>query len=294
MSKDGRVGASKQRRGLGRLALGAAIAVLFLVAAASMPKIFPFLRGSGEARLVRPDTPAVADVLLVVLALTIVATAVVVQFTVRRGSYVTPLSRRRPVWAQLLIVVVVIWATALAVSLLDRRDERASQPTPEATSGPAEALRSDEERESSRALGLLVTAGLLILVAGSGSLLYLIVRQDRARPPRVEEAHELGEELRASARRVQEATDPRSAVIACFERLELKFLERGVERRPSDTPFELIERALLRLAVPEAAVRRLASLFELARFSEREIDDYMRGEAVDALSEVASSLEGAG
>ena len=280
----------ERRRGLAAVAVGTVL--LFVAAAALMPKTFPFRRGSGATRFLSPDGSVVTDAALIALALITVAAAVMMQIFARKGSDSPPLSRRRPVWTQIVILLLVLWGTALVASLFDRDSDDARRPAPEATGPPGGAEGEPAQPESSQALGLLVTTGLVLVVAGSGTLLYLLSRQDRARRQASQEATGLVRQLQAAAREVEEATDPRSAVIACFERLELTLLQAGAARRASDTPFELVERALLQLDVPEVAARRLTSLYELARFSPHEVDGSMRNDAVGAFETIAAHLEG--
>ncbi|MGI8620927.1 MAG: DUF4129 domain-containing protein, partial [Actinomycetota bacterium] len=66
--------------------------------------------------------------------------------------------------------------------------------------------------------------------------------------------------------------------------------EAGIVRRPSDAPFELLARLLHSLGASGAAARKLTELFERARFSDHEIDEAMRKQALAALAEVRTAL----
>ena len=85
--------------------------------------------------------------------------------------------------------------------------------------------------------------------------------------------------------------DPRRAVIRAFARMEKTFAAHGVEREPSETPREYVERALDRLGVSSASVRQLTKLYERAKFSRLEIDESMKDDAIEALAGLRAELE---
>jgi len=83
---------------------------------------------------------------------------------------------------------------------------------------------------------------------------------------------------------------PRRAVIRAFARMEKTFAAHNVQREPSETPREYVERALDRLGVSSASVRQLTKLYERAKFSRLEIDERMKADAIDALAGVRAEL----
>lgn len=103
---------------------------------------------------------------------------------------------------------------------------------------------------------------------------------------------QLVEELDAGVDDLRNIENPREAVIACYSRMERVVELAGVERRDSDTPFELLTRLLLRGDVSERSALRLTELFEEAKFSLRPIDETMRFDALEALLEVRAELQG--
>lgn len=293
MDNNGSMG-NRERGGRRRLAIGllGGLALVLVGIAALMPKVFPFQRGSEPTEFVAPKTPLLADVLLVALIAILVIAAIMVQISVRRGSYATPLSRRRPVWAQVIVVLIVLWSAALLGTLLDRGREPPSS-SDETREGRELPIEDRGERTgSSRVLGLVVTGGLLVLVVGSSTLLYFLGRPETGdRLDHEDTIRRLSEELAAASAALEQGSDPRSAVIACYERLAAILEGAGVARRASDAPFELIERALGDLDVPAASAERLTDLFEVARFSDRDVDESMRDEAVAALGAIRAALE---
>lgn len=84
--------------------------------------------------------------------------------------------------------------------------------------------------------------------------------------------------------------DPRRAVIAAFARLESTLAGAGVPRAVSETADEYVARVLGRLLVDAGAIRRLAALFDRAKFSQHRIDPAMKDDAIDALVRVRDEL----
>jgi hypothetical protein len=144
------------------------------------------------------------------------------------------------------------------------------------------------------------TFGALALTAGLGALaLALWVAfgdrlgewweqraDDRSRPPREADApaEESLDALRAEG-------DPRRAIIRCYGKFQRVAAGSGVERKPWHTPAEFMREALARLVLPRGAVPTLTGLFELARFSHRELGHPDRDRALGALGEITAAIE---
>jgi hypothetical protein len=84
--------------------------------------------------------------------------------------------------------------------------------------------------------------------------------------------------------------DLRRAIIAAYARMERALAAAGLPRRPSEAPFEYMERALLELDASSHAARRLTGLFEWAKFSQHEPEPAMRDDAIEALVAVRDEL----
>jgi hypothetical protein len=91
------------------------------------------------------------------------------------------------------------------------------------------------------------------------------------------------DDLRAEA-------DPRRAVIAAFARLERALTANGLPRERAETAHEYVSRALGVLDVGEVPAQRLAALFEVAKFSDHDVDAGMKDEAIAALEDVRHDL----
>ena len=85
--------------------------------------------------------------------------------------------------------------------------------------------------------------------------------------------------------------DPRKAVIACWVRLEQAAAAAGVERRPGDTPTELVTR-LLGADRPVSAdvLAAFAEVYREARYATHTVDERMRTQARSALQRLRTEL----
>jgi hypothetical protein len=84
--------------------------------------------------------------------------------------------------------------------------------------------------------------------------------------------------------------DPRRAVIAAYSRMEVILGRHGLERQPSEAPHEYVSRVLEELVSSASAVRRLTALYELAKFSDHEIDGAAKDDAIRALETIRDEL----
>lgn len=85
-------------------------------------------------------------------------------------------------------------------------------------------------------------------------------------------------------------SDPRRAILRCYGTFERLSAGSGVERKASHTPAEFMHEALARLTLPRGALPTLTGLFELARFSRRELGRGDRDRAVDALGDIRAAM----
>lgn len=84
--------------------------------------------------------------------------------------------------------------------------------------------------------------------------------------------------------------DPRRAVIAAYVRMERILARHGLARREVETPSEYAARILQELALSARALDGLTHLFELARFSRRDIDRSLQDQAIAALVAIREGL----
>ena len=150
--------------------------------------------------------------------------------------------------------------------------------------------------EWTRVLSVLSFLLLAVVVAAAGVYLWrYLTRPAWPEDPSTYAAHEDEPERLAQvvddARRVLlEGTDARSAVIACYVAMEKSLADSGTARRASDTPQDLLERAVVGGEDARAAAAELTALFREARYSTHPMDDGHRDRAGAALAEIAHDL----
>ncbi len=144
---------------------------------------------------------------------------------------------------------------------------------------------------------------LLVVGAGVGWLLVAAAREVLARRgdrTRIDVAFtELDEPSRVADQVVGDAAeqdallrggDPRNAIVATWHRFEVQGERAGVPRRASETSSEYALRILDLADADGGSVRRLAELYREARFSDHEITEEHRSEALAALAGIRRSL----
>jgi len=154
---------------------------------------------------------------------------------------------------------------------------------------PAEAWGLDDPVVPAWLVWLLAALGVAVVLAVGR----LVVRELRSwrRPRRrtlraapaesaaaAGEAVEHADESRIAQRAVDAAleplrtpTDPRSAVIEAYARMEQVLAEQQLGRRAPEAPREYLQRLLRERGMPEESLTRLTALFEEARFSRHPI-----------------------
>nr|WP_244320400.1 MULTISPECIES: DUF4129 domain-containing protein [Streptomyces] len=148
--------------------------------------------------------------------------------------------------------------------------------------------------------------GLTPLLLGLGITLFVVVavlaglylRRHLTRPPVLEPPAPSGDERERLTRAVDSGrrallggTGARAAVIACYASMEESLAASGVARRASDSPQDLLERAVAGGGLPARdAVVELTALFREARYSTHPMDDGHRDRAAAALAEIADGL----
>jgi len=203
-------------------------------------------------------------------------------------------ARRRGLW-QRYAGVLAVWAVAVALMVFARRSggQLAFQtPRPAAAPQPGD-LAGAGQAASQHGLALVALAveGMLRLLA-AGAAVYLL-RAGTARPrPVGRRPGGLAELLDDGLEDMARESDPRRAVIAAYARMERVLALSGLPRDPAEAPLEYTRRVLRELDVGAAGVRRLADLFELAKFSRHAVVPAMREEAIAALTTLRNELRG--
>ncbi|MEU7305569.1 DUF4129 domain-containing protein [Streptomyces sp. NPDC007206] len=181
----------------------------------------------------------------------------------------------------------------------------ASLPLPSPSQEPVPAL--PPARHAGHA-GHGIHSGLTRIVLGLGIALLVVVVviaglhlwRYLTRPPAPEapatcatprdERERLVKAVDSGRRALLGGNDARAAVIVCYAAMEESLAASGVARRASDSPQDLLERAVAGGLPAGAAVVALTALFREARYSTHPMDGGHRDRAAAALAEIADGL----
>lgn len=105
-----------------------------------------------------------------------------------------------------------------------------------------------------------------------------------------DEQDRLARAVDSGRRALLDGTDARAAVIACYAAMEESLADSGVTRRASDSPQDLLERAVAGGPPTRASAAALTALFREARYSTHLMDGSHRDRAAAALAEIADGL----
>ena len=295
-----------------------AVIVLLIVAAVALHGYLPGVETPPRDRPTSSFGSLFAVVAMVVVSMAIIVIAIVTQSRNRPVSYgAGELPRemggeRRPLtWRLILIAVAVVVAWLLLVALLSRMNAQLGieQQPPDESPPPSGTPQAPVERPAEPEPSSNVSA----LLAGSMVLLMMTVfvgaaiagrRQRRRASAPVSSGDEYRTATAASApdplARAAElglaeagdlSREPREAIIACYAAMERE-LENSpdVVPRESDTPSEVLARAVEHHALRADSATELVELFEEARFSPHVMTEEHREVAVRVLSLVLDEL----
>jgi hypothetical protein len=133
----------------------------------------------------------------------------------------------------------------------------------------------------------------VVLLAAAGVAAYVVAARRRRRtlgPADGEAAEQVAADLEDTMDDLRAEPDPRRAVIAAYARLERALGASGAPRSPAETAEEYVARILDRLEVDGAPVRTLTDLFTRAKFSQHEVDEGMKLQAISALEQIRDEL----
>ena len=99
-------------------------------------------------------------------------------------------------------------------------------------------------------------------------------------------AQEMAADAAAQRELLLGTASPRNAVVACWHRFEAQGEAAGVGRHPWETSSEYTMRVLDLVDAHQPAVSRLGALYREARFSEHELTEQHRADALAALDDI--------
>lgn len=217
-------------------------------------------------------------------------------------------------WPLLAVATLLMLAAATAsVSVLPvgrAAPEQSAQPTPTPSASPtplqptpSPSAMAQQAADTSWlglvALGVLAAIGVTVLVvllgAAARSTTKFRRRAIREKPP-VRISQLTAEEDVVAALDAglldldDDAADPRTAVIACWVRLEQAAAAAGVPRLPDDTATDLVVRMLARRHLDAGVLNGFADVYRRARYATHRVDDDMRLQARASLHRLRDEL----
>jgi hypothetical protein len=256
---------------------------------------------AGHGNAVHPP-PVVVSVGVVAFTAVMVVSILLLGYQLLAALAQRPPSERpkkRPWWVYLLVIALfasVRYGVAFLVRVFGSRHGVSS-----ATSGAAHAVPKlpplPKVANPPPAASLLdVVVGVLIGVAVLAAGVVMARRSAKRGAAPVSGAGVAGsalggaEMVEESIDALQREPDPRRAVIAAYRSMD-RWLDRaGLGREPWEAPFEHLARVLAGLGGTAPVARRLAGLFERAKFDQRPCGPEMKDEALAALTLLRESI----
>jgi hypothetical protein len=213
----------------------------------------------------------------------------------RKNQPATPM----PWWARMIAVLLMLAVIGGPIVLLIRawyrRGHRTAPPVlPPALGHAGRALGSNTSSGWALFAGMAFAAAALIIAA------LWVRRQRRGRDwadtsrAEPESGPSLQDALSAGTAALQDETDPRAAIIACYAAMETSLAGAGAAPAVSDTPDEVLARAASGGLIRSAAAGDLTGLFRQARYGHRAMAEGERAAAQGALTRLQADLGGAG
>jgi hypothetical protein len=243
-------------------------------------------------RQAAPSIPLLGKYLAIVLILLIIAVELVLIVRSLTRNDLIEANRKRSTVRSLLFM-----GGAFVIAYLIIRHGHLQFQNPQRTQVVAQARdkvthAKDSVSHTSQALGYAVTGALaLVIVAIVGGLLFLWQAGKGTGAARTRLQRDLIADLRAAELELEAITDPRLAVLACYERMQRTLERGGLHGSPADTPAEIVTRVRAAAVLDGSSPERLAALFEHAKFSPHPVTEDMRREALGAVTDIREQLE---
>jgi uncharacterized membrane protein len=269
------------------------VALLVLVAMAARGS-HPGTSGQIATRAV-PNSVQDGFITLLAVAYIVVLAAIVVAFFRYKDRWHDPGSH----WLANFVAVCVLMAIATGIGYYAMRHshlreqaqkvQRAQGQTPN-RQGRIRHLPATSARTAHFEWPLVLGIGGLVLLGG----VWMYVRSRRRLAPLLEDRSleaDMVSAIETTIDDLRSERNARRAVIAAYASMERTLAAHGLARHRSEAPLEYLAHILRGLRVRESAVRTLTSLFEYAKFSDHEVDEQMKQEAIDALLAIRDDLQ---
>jgi hypothetical protein len=190
-----------------------------------------------------------------------------------------------------MLIVLVIVVSSHSGFGVQGQPSGPSGSTPVGTSQPAQPLGpSATPNGFLQWISLGIAASVVVL-----ALMAWLISQRRSRTPwlgrELVGREKLAAALDESLDALRSHPDPREAVIRAYSAMERALARAGRARRHFEAPLEFVNRVLVSIPGAGSDARTLTDLFELARFSQHQIDARMRDVAVNTLSNIRRQLQ---
>jgi len=251
---------------------------------------------TAQVRVATQPRVTPAWIVLAVLAFAVVLLPVVLRLA--RGGQRLTLPPRRPARAsrlqQALVGLVTLMLVILAARVVLERPEPLAPPDA-AAADPSAAAAAPADDRTVAVVTLAVLLAALVLTTWLGW--WLLRRRRLPEPERLPEPLAdravLGAAVTAGeAALAGPARTPREAVLACYEAMQQVLRSAGAEPQVSDSPGELLSRAITLGVVAAEPADRLTTLFAEARFSTHPVGEAERAEAHAALQRLHAGIAG--
>jgi hypothetical protein len=292
-----------------------AVIVLLIVAAVALHGYLPGAERPPPDRTTSHLGSVFAVIAMLVVSMAIIVIAIVTQSRRRPVSYgegeprrELPGGRRPLTWRMVLIAVAVLIAWLLLVVLLSRLNAHlgVDQQPPNAhtpPTGTAKPPQQPDQPESPSNVFSLLAGSTVLLMMAVFVIAAILGRRQRRRiapaelpddeyRPATSGADPFARAAEVGLAEIEDRTrEPREAIIACYAAMERE-LENSPEiiPRESDTPSEVLARAVEHHALGEDTATELVDLFEEARFSPHVMTEQHRETAVRVLRLVLAEL----
>jgi hypothetical protein len=276
------------------LALGAVLAVAILVGMATHPT-------TGTGAVTPPVEPVVVVlqtlVWLLVAADILVTIAIVYALWSDRERFVEARRKRSPL-VYLAALLPTLFAAAMILVVRPATGGRGLLALGQLMAAPPSRLPNASKVAGSTNGGDLMWISVLLAVLIVVFFLGWFFWGGSRRPPAVARPvptpHDsVVEALEESMDALTAIADPRRAIIAAYSAMERSIARAGLARRRAEAPMEFLARVLRSMLEISSDLNRMTYLFELAKFSDHDLDESMRTDALGSLARIRDQVAAA-
>jgi hypothetical protein len=216
----------------------------------------------------------------------------------RRSQDAGDPARKLRIALTLLIVAMMVTLGAALVSLVHFHLTPHKPRNPFVSAGPPRKrvqVLTPHGSGPAANLDIFRDVALAIVVLAVAALLVILLRRRRRRPEPevvevVDDSTALRQAVEAGRRALGEVSEPRMAIIRCYQAMEHSLAEVGAARVAAETPDELLARSTGAGLLHGDAPVELTALFYEARFSTHPVPESARARALQAVDTILADL----